>query len=383
MIAGEASGDILGAHLAEHLRALDPDLVLTGIGGEGMRAAGVDLYAHVREMGVVGVWELLPKIVTILRVYRETAARLRRGEADLLVLIDYPGFNIRMAGVARRLGIPVFYYVSPQVWAWKSGRIRTLAQRVTTMMVIFPFEEALYREAGLDCSFVGHPLMDDMEGYARGRDLLSEDTRRDQKRSYGLDAKRPVVGLFPGSRGGEISYLLPSILRAAARIHESDPKVQFLLAVAPTLRVEDLQAIAASVGEARDLPMKWIEGDANGALLASDAVIAASGTLTLQAALLERPMVIVYRVSSLTFALARLLVRVDHAGLPNIVAGRRVVPELIQKDAEPERIADETLRYLNDPAYRSAVRESLGEVRRRLGSPGASERAARIVLGHS
>jgi lipid-A-disaccharide synthase len=246
------------------------------------------------------------------------------------------------------------------------------------MIVVFPFETDIYRRAGLDCEFVGHPLLDDLPETVR----KSMRSIEDQKTYYGMNPKEPVIGLFPGSRPGEVSALLPHLISAAGEIRKEKPEAQFLLAVAPTLDLDDLRAQVGALSPSLASSLRWVAGDAYGALQASDAVIAASGTVTLQAAILLKPMVIVYKVSPLTFALARLLVRVDHMGLPNIVAGRRIVPELLQGEAHGERIAGEILRYLNDPEMTARVRRDLSEVRTKLGEPGASARAARIVLEH-
>lgn len=375
IIAGEASGDIHGAHLVEHLLSKDAHIRLVGVGGEKMRKAGVTLYADAHDLGVVGFWEILPKLGRIWSVYRHARSLIQGRRVDLVLLIDYPGLNIRIAGIAKKFGIPVIYYISPQVWAWKAGRIRTLAERVTKMIVIFPFEKEIYRNAGLACEFVGHPLVDEVASYRRQES--GERTFAMARKDFGLDPSRPVIGLFPGSRIGEVSALLKLFVSAAESLHAALPQAQFLLALAPTLTQDKLESI---IGRHLPFPIHWIEGDANGALSVCDAVMAASGTITLQAALYEKPMVIVYRVSPVTYRLAQRLVQIDHIGLPNIVAGSRIVPELVQDDATPRAIAEEVLRFFQDPPYADRVRDALRKVNDQLGAPGASERAAQIVL---
>jgi lipid-A-disaccharide synthase len=373
MIAGEASGDIYAGRLLRHLRRSDPSLQALGIGGKEMRSAGADLYADAEDLGVVGILEILPKAGVIFQAYWKTRQILRTRQVDLALLVDYPGLNIRIAKTAHQAGIPVIYYVSPQVWAWKAWRVGLLARRVDRMLVVFPFEEEIYRKAGLPCEFVGHPLVDDYQEFAAGHPFSQEE----QRKLYGLKPDQPVIGIFPGSREGEVSHLLDRFVQAAGRVHAVRPGVQFLVAVAPTLSRRNLES---HFNGKSDFDIRWIEEDPHGALFASDAVMAASGTITLQAALHEKPMVIAYRVSPLTWRIARQVVRVDHIGLPNIVAGKRIVPELLQEDASPEKIAGELLRFFDEPGYREKVRQELLEVKQRLGRPGASARAAKIVL---
>jgi len=367
MIAGEISGDIYGAELARHLYKLAP-LSLTGIGGKRMREAGVDILYDSSEISVVGLSEILPRLRAIIRAYRIVTGLIRSRSVDSLILIDYPGFNIRVAGVAKRCGIPVIYYISPQIWAWKKGRLRLLAQRVKKMIVILPFEEAIYKEAGVDCSFIGHPLVDEVLNTRP----LGETIHR-----YGIDKDQPVIGLFPGSRIGEVSALLPDILEAARILKDDNPQIQFVMAVADSL---DFQQIHETISRS-SLDVKMIKGEANDVLNLCDIIIAASGTITLQAALLEKPMVILYKLSPITHAIARLLVQINHIGLVNILAGRRIVPELLQREVTPDRIAAEAKKMLYDKDYYARIKKDLHDVKITLGPPGASERVARVIAG--
>ena len=365
MIAGEVSGDIYGADLARHLYRQIP-VKITGIGGKRMREAGVDILYDSSEISVVGLSEILPRLRAIIRAYRIVTGLIRSRSVDSLILIDYPGFNIRVAGVAKRCGIPVIYYISPQIWAWKKGRLRLLAQRVKKMIVILPFEAAIYKEAGVDCSFIGHPLVDEVLNTRP----LGETIHR-----YGIDKDQPVIGLFPGSRIGEVSALLPDILEAARILKDANPQIQFVMAVADSL---DFQQIHETISRS-SLDVKIIKGEANDVLNICDIIIAASGTITLQAALLEKPMVILYKLSPITHAIARLLVQINHIGLVNILAGRKIVPELLQKEVTPGRIAAETKKMLYDKDYHAGIKKDLHDVKIKMGPPGASERAARVI----
>jgi len=367
MIAGETSGDIYGAELARHLYKLAP-LSIAGIGGKRMREAGVDILYDSSEISVVGISEILPRLRAIIRAYRIVTALIRSSSTDFVVLIDYPGFNLRVAEVARRCGVPVIYYISPQIWAWKKGRLRLLAQRIKKMIVILPFEEAIYKEAGVDCSFVGHPLVDE---------VLNTSPLEETIHRYGISRDHPVIGLFPGSRTGEVSALLPDILKAARVLKDDNPQLQFIMAVADSL---DFQQIHETISGS-SLGVKLVRGEANDVLNISDMIIAASGTITLQAALLEKPMVILYKLSPITHAIARLLVQVRHIGLVNILAGRRIVPELLQREVNPDRIAAEAKKMLYDKDYYARIKKELHDVKIKLGPPGASERAARVIAG--
>ncbi len=367
LVAGEASGDLHGADLLRALRARAPDVEVFGLGGEQLRAAGMRTVADSAEVATVGVVEGIGRLRALVRVYRTLARSLRTQPPDLCVLIDFPEFNLRLARVARREGVPVLYYIGPQVWAWRRGRVRKIARLVDRLAVVFPFEPSLYEQWLPGVEFVGHPLLDRV-GATRGRD--------DTLRRYGLDPRRRTVLLLPGSRQKEIDYLLPRLLDATDHLAPQGD-YQFVLAVAHTLDRGDIEARIRASG----LPVSLVADDLYNLVAASDIALVTSGTATLECALLECPMVIVYRLSPATFALGRLLVRgVQHVGMPNIVAGRTVVPELLQGEATGPRIAAEAQAILADPARRARIVEGLREVRRELGRGGAADRAAGMAV---
>lgn len=372
LITGEASGDRYGARVVEALRRLRPWVEVEGIGGDCLEDVGARLYARVEELAVVGIWEILPRLEAILRAYRETRDRLWQNPPDGVLLIDYPGLNLRVAGLARRAGIPVFYYIAPQVWAWRPGRLAKLARRVDRLWVVFPFEVSLYEAAGVPCTFVGHPLLDEQAGPD------PEDPRK-ARLQLGLDPGTPWVGLFPGSRIGEIQAHLPLLVQTARRIQAQWPEARFCLALAPGLDPPRVEALLPR-NQGEGPPIHRVVGDPLRVLRASEVVLVASGTVTLEAAILERPMVIFYRMAPLTYWLARRLVRVPWVGLPNIVAGREVVPELIQDQARPETLAEAALALLRSRERREQMQKDLGGVRARLGRPGAAERVARLLV---
>jgi lipid-A-disaccharide synthase len=287
----------------------------------------------------------------------------------VLVAIDFPDFNFRLARAAKKRGIPVVYYISPQLWAWRAGRMKTMKQLADRVLVIFPFEEPIYRAAGVPVEWVGHPLLDVQP---------TREPRAGFLAGQGLDPARSVVALLPGSRANELREILPDLARAAGLIRERVPTVQFIVARAPHLRDElfaPLRELAA-----RGTPAVTIDGRTDDVLAAADAAIVASGTVTVQAALHECPMVVVYRLSPMTYRLGKPFVRVDTYAMANLVAGRRVVRELIQDEFTPDAVAQEALKLLTDRGYADQMRASLREVKGRLGDPGASRRAAESVL---
>jgi lipid-A-disaccharide synthase len=367
LVAGEASGDLHGADLLRALRQRRPDVEVFGLGGEHLRAAGMHTIADAREVATVGVVEGVGRLRTLLRVYRTLARRLRDEKPDLCVLIDFPEFNLRLARVARAAGVPVFYYIGPQVWAWRRGRVRKIARLVDRLAVVFPFEPGLYEPWLPGVEFVGHPLLDRAE-VTRGRD--------ETLRLHGLEPARRTVLLLPGSRAKEIDYILPGMLDAVRELATTGD-YQFALGLAHTLDRAEVEARIRAAG----VQVPVVADDLYNLVAAADLALVTSGTATLECALLECPMVIVYRLSPVTWALGRLLVRgVTHVGMPNIVAGREVVPELLQSDVTGPRIAAAARGILEDPARRAAIRAGLGEVRQRLGRGGAADRAAAIAV---
>jgi lipid-A-disaccharide synthase len=362
--SGEPSGDLYGAELVRHLRKRLPTVTVFGVGGDRLSEQGATLVAHVRDLAVVGIIEVIRHIPTIRQALRRVITEVDRRPPDAAVLIDYPDFNLRLAGELRARGVPTVYYVSPQVWAWKRGRIRKIRETVSHMAVIFPFEEALYRDAGVPVTYVGHPLVDlvhpdsDRHGYVSG---------------LGLDPTKAVVAILPGSRPTEVAHNLPRLIEASRIIQRRRPGTQFVLAVAPLL---DARAIEARCSGS---PIRVVANQTHAVVGAADLALVASGTATVETALLATPMVVVYRVAPLTYALGRPFVRVAHFAMVNLIAGREVVPELIQSRFTPDRVASEALSLLEDAVRAERMREDLAEVRRRLGGPGASERAAGIV----
>ncbi len=358
IIAGEASGDMHGEALAEQLRLAVPDAALVGVGGARMAAAGVDLFA--RTTGVIGFVELLRHLPAQARLLGTVRERLRRGTVALAVLIDYGGFNLRAAAAARAAGVPVLYYVTPQVWASRAGRLRTMAKVITKAAVILPFEEALLREHGIDASFVGHPLLD------RAVDLPS---RADARRRLAIGDDQSVLALFPGSRPQEIARHLADFAAVGREMERRHPGLKVVVSVAPSVQLD-----------ASALPYQLVRSSSFDVLRAADAALCKSGTSTLEAAIAGCPCAVVYRVNALTYALLKRIVRVPHIGLVNIVAGRRVAPEFVQDAFVPERVADalDPLLDVNSPV-RSAMVRDLAGVTARLGQPGASARVAQIA----
>ncbi len=363
---GEPSGDLYAGALVAALRRREPDLEVFGLGGERLESAGGELIADFHGLSVTGLTEALAILPRSWRTLRLLADAARTRKPDALVVIDYPDFNFRLMGAIKRLGVPVIYYVSPQLWAWRASRIKTMKKIVDRVLPIFPFEEAIYRQQGMDVRFVGHPLVD----------LVTPDQSRDQLlRRLNLDAAKPVVALLPGSRTNELDRLAPVMAAAAPMIAARIPGVQFIVARAPNLsdRLFDAFGIPG-------VTLRIVEGRTDDVLQAADAVVTASGTATVQTALHGKPMVVLYKLSPLTYRLGRRLALVDMYAMVNLIAGQRIVRELIQDDCTPEAVATEAVRILAEPDYRARMIDHLAEVRRRLGGPGASERAADAVL---
>lgn len=367
IVAGEASGDIYGAGLIKAVHAIEPSFRFFGIGGERMREAGAETFVDSADMAVVGLVEVLRHFDVIAPAFLQLKRILQNDPPDLLVLIDYPGFNLRLAKVAKKAGVKVLYYISPQIWAWRQGRVKKIKRLVDHMAVILPFEAPFYERAGVPVSFVGHPMAD------RVRTELSH---AEAATSFGLDPSRPVVGLFPGSRRSEVSRLLPVILDAAQLLQQQFPEVQFVLPLASTLSDADIAPYLAG----HQLSITTTRERIHDLIRACDAVVAVSGTVTLEIALVGTPLVIIYKLSPLTYQLAIRLVKVDHIGLCNIVAGETVAQELIQDDASPQRIAQEIGRVLTDKPYEAALKEKLANVQHRLGGGGSDQKMAALVM---
>lgn len=367
IVCGEESGDLHGSSLMAALKSLNPSIEFSGMGGERMRRLGLT-GPDSREVSVVGAIEVIGKLPKIWDTFKTLKAMLASARFDCVVLIDFPDFNLRIAKEAKRLGVPVIYYISPQVWAWRKGRVKTIASLVDKMLVVFPFEVPIYKKAGVDVEYVGHPLLDVVDS---GVDKAAS------RRSLGLPAESAVVALLPGSRTGEIERLLPPMLKAGALIAKGlEKKPSFVMPAA--MSIDD--GLLDRHLKGAPIDVKVVRNSMHAALRAADAAIVASGTATLETALIGSPMVIIYRMAPVSYAIAKALVGVKDVGLPNIVAGKRIVAELIQNEATPERIAEETLAILNDEARKSSIAAAYNEVRKSLGGKGAAERAAKAVL---
>ena len=382
IITGEASGDLHGAHLAQALREADPTLSIRGVGGARMRAAGIHMLEGIPQLDVIGL--IGPSALRVL-VGRILAIRrfLRREPVDLVVLIDQPGLNFHFARVAKRAGCRVVYYITPQLWAWRPGRMKWMQRRVDHAVVILPFEEKLYRQAGVACTFVGHPLLDEMAP-TYDRDAI--------RAAYSLHPQERVLGLLPGSRMGEVRALLPLMLEASRALNSNLGPFRIVLAVAETVDRDEIKLMCDRAG----MDVRQITGDPNEVMAASDLLFVASGTATLQAAIIGTPMVIVYKMPWLGYLIARLLTGTSASvaarqvcwpnipmfsiGLPNLIAGRSFIPELIQTHASPKRLAAEARRILEDDSYRNDMRAEMVRVRTLLGEPGASKRAAQTIV---
>jgi lipid-A-disaccharide synthase len=364
---GEPSGDLYAAELARRIRIHEPAAAITGFGGQRLKAAGASLLGDFSGLSVTGLLEVARLLPRTYAMYRRLVAAARRDRPDVLVAIDFPDFNFRLAAAIKRLGVPIVYYISPQLWAWRPGRMNTMRALADRVLVIFPFEEQIYRDAGVPVQWVGHPLLDVMP---------PPQPKAALEAVLGLSASAPTVALLPGSRPNEVGAILPGLAAAAGRIRARVPEAQFAVARAPHIS-DDLLAPLGSIRGARPIVL---DGRADELLQVADVALVASGTVTVQAALHECPMVVVYRLSPLTYRLGRPFVRVNTFAMANLVAGSRVVPELIQHDFTPERVAAEALDILTNPARATEMREDLRKVRVRLGTPGASDRAAQAVL---
>ncbi len=407
IVAGEASGDRHGARLVSEIRKMLPQAQFIGIGGEALAAQGVEIIARAEDLAVVGLTEVAGRLPAVVKALREVGRVLKRRRPALAILIDFPDFNFLVARLAKWQRVPVMYYISPQVWAWRRHRVRAIARLVARMVVIFPFEEDFYRQAGVPVTFVGHPFVETLPDLPPREKILPE---------WGLDPHRLTLALLPGSRGSEIERHLPTMLAAAKLIREAIPEIQFLLPLASTAPREMVESRVREIlgegargrrplppsphplpqppckglageleGSAGDWPppgppLKIIRGQAYAALAAAHLAVVASGTVTVEAALAGTPAIIIYRLAPLTYQVARRLIRVEHIGMANLLAGEGLFPELIQHDLTPERLAREVLGWIREPDRLEHLRQGLARVVDRLGPPGASRRAARVAI---
>lgn len=356
-----------GAMLAREISALDLNMGFIGMGGPGMRAAGVETVVDANEMAVVGLVEVVAHFPVIVKAFNTLKNILLSDPPDLLILIDYPDFNLRLAKVAKRAGVKVLHFISPQVWAWRAGRVKKIGRVIDHMAVLFSFEVPYYERENVPVTFVGHPLLDMVRPTMAKGEAMAR---------FGLVEGRKVIGLFPGSRRSEIKSLLPVILDAARLLKDRHPEVQFVLPLASSLKREQLQ----SAIDASGLEISVVANATHDVIQVCDAIITVSGTVTMEIAILGVPMVIIYKVSPFTYAVGKRLIKVDHIGICNIVAGDRVVRELIQHDAEPEKISAEIAAILEDAEYSSRIRSDLAAIPAKLGDGGALRRVAQLAL---
>ena len=368
IVAGEASGDMHGASLVAAIRRRDPDVLFSGVGGAALAEQGMEILFDAAKLGVIGLLEVFRHLPEIRQALRILEQRLRQEKPDLLILIDFPDFNLILAKKAKKLKIPVFYYITPQVWVWRSGRVRKIGRLADRIGVIFPFEKDFFQERGVAVDFVGHPLLDVVPPIPKDREF---------RQQHGIGEDASVICILPGSRKSEIEMVLPAFLDAARMILARRPNTVFLLPLASTLTETDLARQGLQVD---DLPVQVIRENRYDAMAASDCAMAVSGTVTLELAIMGVPMVVAYRVSSLTHLLARLIIRLPYFSLVNLVAGEKVVPELSQQEVCPERVSEEIMLLLQDKSLRRATKEKCAKVRDRLGGPGAADRAAVIAL---
>lgn len=368
IIAGEASGDLHAAKLVTAVKSHRPEIQFYGIGGEDMREAGVDVMVDASELAVVGLVEIWAHRKVIFGALDLMRQQLAENPPDLLVLVDYPEFNLRLAKTAKDHGVKVLYYISPQVWAWRQYRVKKIRKRVDMMAVVFPFEEKFYQQHQVPVEFVGHPLIDEVKPSTERANLLTE---------FGLIDSQPIVGLFPGSRRSEVKRLLPIILQSAECLKQKYQGIQFLLPLAPGLKHADIQEY---LQHHPDLAIQVIEDRAYDVMSSCDVIITVSGTVTLEIALVGTPLLIINKVAWLTYVIVNRMIKIKHIGLCNLVANKRIAPELIQHDATPANICRTISELIEAPAKREHMRQELGQIEALLGKKGGIENTARLVL---
>ncbi|MBL4647526.1 MAG: lipid-A-disaccharide synthase [Gammaproteobacteria bacterium] len=366
IVAGEASGEQHGAALVRAFQQQGCPATFTGIGGQAMQAAGVNTVVDVKQLSVMGFIDVIKHLPTIIKIFCRIKKILRKNRPDLLILIDYPGFNLRLANVAKKLGIKVLFYISPQVWAWRQGRVKYIAKVVDRMAVIFPFEVAFYKHADIPVDYVGHPLINQVK---TTMDLSTA------KQQFNLKNNHHIIGLLPGSRNSEIKRLLPTILEAARLIHLEKSNTQFLIPLASTI---DRQLIMSYL-QRYQLDIQIISGKNYDVMNVCDALITSSGTATLEAALMTKPMVLIYKISTFAAIIMKFLLKIPHVGLCNIIAEKKIVLELLQQYATPQRISQEISHIINNKSYRQTMIAELNKVKEKLGNKDGSQYTAQII----
>lgn len=369
IVAGESSGELYGSLLAREVKSRWPDVRMMGIGGEKMRDAGVEILSGISSS--FGITELFSSLRRVRESFKKAVEALTRTSPDMVVLIDYPDFNFRLARVAKKRGLRVLYYVSPQVWAWRRGRVKTMGEIADRVAVILPFEEKIYREAGIPCEFVGHPIMEEIEDY-------EEEVRKSEAGSQKPEvrSKNPLIALLPGSRPNELRTLLPVFAGLVRKLKEELKDFRFVVPLAPNI---ELERFGEYLSELEKEGVEFRKGEATGVLACSDMAVIASGTASLQAALLGVPMVVVYKLSPLTYFIGKTVLKVTHISLVNIISGRGVVPELIQRDASVGNIMRECEKILHDYTYRTSMISSFGDIRKAFSGKRPSRRVAEMI----
>lgn len=364
---GEASGDLHASHLVKSMLKAKPSLDFYGMGGEKLREAGVRVIFDISELSVMGITEVIRHLGRFYHIFSWIKKSLKNDRPDLIILVDSPDFNLRLARVAKKYNVPVLYYISPQVWAWRAGRVKKIGRLVDKMVVVFPFERSIYEKEGIDVTFAGHPLLDIVK---------VNKSKEENLKTFGLDEHKTTIGLLPGSRMSEVKSLLPPMLGAAEKLSMQFENLQFIVPVAPGLKREEIEKMTTG----STVAVRVVNNTIYEVIDISHLVVVASGTATLETALLTTPMVIVYKMSPVSFFIGKALVKVPHIGMANIIAGKKVVPELLQDEVTAENIIREVSRMLEDTAYHRSICEELTSVKGNLGAPGASGRAAEVAL---
>jgi len=365
--AGEASGDLHAANLVKALHQIDPTIAVNGMGSDKMREAGVELLYDCRDIAVMGIVEVLAKWGTIMGALKILKQSLAINPPDLLILVDYQEFNMKLAKAAKKLGIKTMFYIGPQVWAWRSHRVKKIGRHIDMMAVLFPFEEAFYQKANVAVRFVGNPLVDEVK---------TTMDKTDAYRQFELDPQLKTVGLFPGSRRSEICRLMETLLQSADLIKHQYPDCQFIIPLARSVNMDSLKPM---LDQYQHLPIKIVHSHIHDVMNCCDSIVTASGTVTLETALMTTPMVIIYKMSGLSYSIMKRLITIDHIGLPNILAGKEIVKEMLQENANPENISGEVLKMLNDANYHQQMTQELENVRAKLGHSGGSEKVAQLA----
>ncbi len=366
IVAGEASGDLHGAGLVREILKLQSDIEIFGVGGDKMSQQGVQLFYHINEMSVLGFWDVLKRFAFFKKVYRKLVTAIDEKQPDLLILIDYPGMNLKLARAAKAKGIKVFYYIAPQVWAWGSNRIQKMVKLVDKMAVIIPFEEKMFQQAGIDATFVGHPLLETVN---------SKLNRAEFFQKHSLNVHQKVIGLLPGSRPLEVKRLLPEMLQTIGKLRKSHPNIQTIISKADSVASSIYQQIMTNNNQ-----VKLLENYTYEMMRHCDLLIVASGTATLESALFATPLIIVYKVDPISYVIGRQLIKIDSIGLVNVIAEQKIVSEFVQHQFHSNRLLPEIEKLLFDKKQRNKVISNLKKIKKKLGEPGAATRSAELVL---